>query len=358
MTQPLTPLRETLTDLDALVISQPQNRRYLSGFTGSAGILIISPDHALLATDFRYYTQGAQEAPAFELAEVGYDLLGNLPGLLSRIDARKVGFESQHLTVAELDAWRRVTPGVEWVATTGRVETLRAVKTETEIETLKHAVRVADEAFARATRGLRPGATERDLAWAIKTALYEIDGREPSFDLIVAAGPASAKPHARPSDAVIPLGVPIVIDMGALVDGYHSDMTRTIVLGEPDAKFRDIYTLVLNALETAEAGIRPGVTGARVDALARDIIAAAGHGDRFGHGLGHGVGLAIHEGPRLSFTAGDAPLEEGMAVTVEPGVYLPDWGGVRVEDIAIVRQTGAEILTHTPKDLNAQIIPI
>ncbi len=356
----LAALRKKLAELelDAVLISQPENRRYLSGFTGSAGVLIISQEAALLATDFRYYTQVAEEAPDFELAEIPQKLTDQLPELLERIGAQRVGFESEHVTVAQLDRWREAASDVEWVATTGLVEELRAVKSPAEIEAIRRAVTVTDQAFAQVIQTLRPGVKERDVAWALQAALHELGAEKPSFDIIVAAGPAGAKPHARATDAEIPAGVPIVIDMGAVVDGYCSDMTRTVVIGEPDETYREIYSLVLEAQQAAEEGIRAGLTGVEADALARDIIKAAGHEEHFGHGLGHGVGLAVHEAPRLSFTAGEEPLQPGMVVTVEPGIYLPDWGGVRIEDLVVIREDGVEVLTQTPKALEAQVVPL
>ena len=247
----LTCLREKLGDLDAIVITNPQNRRFLTGFTGSAGTCFISQEHAILATDFRYYTQVQQECTDIELSEVGYDLVGNMADLFKKMGATRVGFESDNLTVSQFNAWKEATPGIEWIPTQNMVEDTRAIKSVAEIETLRHATKVTDYAFARALQSLKPGITEKQLQWALKQALFDIDGREESFEIIVAAGKGSAKPHARASNDPIPPGVPIVIDMGALVDGYHADMTRTIVLGEPDAKFRKIYDIVLRALKTA-----------------------------------------------------------------------------------------------------------
>ncbi|RME48762.1 MAG: aminopeptidase P family protein [Chloroflexi bacterium] len=360
MSDRLAMLREKLAEaeIDVLIVSQPENRRYLSGFTGSAGVLIIGPQTAFLATDFRYYTQAAEEAPAFQLAKVGYKLTDHLADLLAAAGAKRVGFESEHLTVAELARWQEAAPDVEWVPTANLVEGLRAVKSADEIEKIRVAVQVADEAFTRVLQQLRPGITEREVAWMLRAEMHALGAEGVAFETIVAAGLNGAKPHYRPADREIPAGVPIVIDMGAVVDGYHSDMTRTVVIGEPDDMFREIYGLVLEAQEKAEAHIRAGMNGVEADALARDVIEAAGHADHFGHGLGHGVGLAVHEAPRLSFTAGEAPLEPNMVVTIEPGVYLPDWGGVRIEDIGVVREDGLEILTQTPKDLEAQLIPV
>jgi Xaa-Pro aminopeptidase len=358
MTYRLTFLREKLGDLDALIVTNPQNRRFLTGFTGSAGVCLLSRSHAYLATDFRYYTQVEEECRDFELVQAGYDFLGSLPGILKKMNARRVGFEAAHLSVSEFDSYKEAAPDVIWVPTKDLVEDLREVKSVAEIETLRHAVKVTDYAFSRALQALKPGITEKALQWAIRKALYDIDGREPAFDIIVAAGPASAKPHAHPSQTPIPAGVPIVIDMGALVEGYHGDMTRTVVLGEPDETFRKLYEIVLDAQKAAIAGIRPGPNGRDIDALARNRIAEAGYGDHFGHGLGHGVGLHIHEMPRFSSRASDAPLKKNMVITVEPGIYLPDWGGIRIEDIVVVTETGCEILTESPKDIDSAILSI
>lgn len=359
MSNRLTALLEKLAeaDMDALIVSQPENRRYLSGFTGSAGVLIVSQEKAILATDFRYYTQATEEAPAFELAKVGYKLTDQLADLLAEAGAGRVGFESEHLTVAERERWQEAAPDVEWTSTSGLVEGLRAVKSAEEIEKIRVAVQVADEAFAWTAWQLRPGMTERDVAWMLRAEMHALGAEAVAFESIVAAGPNGAKPHYRPTDREIPAGVPIVIDMGARVDGYHSDMTRTLFIGEPDPRFREIYSLVLGAQEKARAQIRAGMNGVEADAIARQVIEAAGHADHFGHGLGHGIGLAVHEAPRLSFTASEEPLAPNMVVTIEPGVYLPDWGGVRIEDIAVVTEDGLEILTRTPTELESQVIP-
>lgn len=361
MSNRLAGLREKIAEaeLDALVVSQPQNRRYLSGFSGSAGVLIVSQDKAFLATDFRYYAQAEQEAPAFELVKVGYKFTDHLSELLAEAGARRVGFESTHLTVARHEQWQEATPDVEWIATSDLlVEDLRVVKDPKEIDTIRVAVEVVDTAFGRVIRQIEPGMTERDVAWMLRAAVHDLGAEDIAFETIVAAGVDSAKPHYRPGLKEIPAGAPIIIDMGARVDGYHSDMTRTIVIGDPDPTFREIYELVLDAQERAEAQITPGMNGVEADAIARDVIENAGHVDHFGHSLGHGVGLAVHEGPKLSFMASEETLlEPGMVVTIEPGVYLPEWGGVRIEDIAVVREDGLEVLTQTPKALEAQILP-
>ncbi len=344
-------LRQFLTEqqLDVILISQPENRRYLSGFTGSAGVLLISANRAILAADFRYYSQVANEAPAFELAKVGYEFLKHLPDLLKSLGARRVGFESAAVSVAEFEDWKKAASDVEWVPTRDLVEGLRAVKEPEELNTIRHAVALTDTAFTAVAPTIRPGMTEREVAWALETYMRTRGASGVAFEIIVASGPNGALPHYRPAERQIQPGEPIVIDMGARVDGYHSDLTRTIVLGEADAKFREIYAIVLQAQQTAESQIRAGMSARDADAIARSVIASAGYGDYFGHNLGHGVGLAIHEKPRLSALS-DEVLQPGSVVTVEPGIYLPDWGGVRIEDMVVIGTDGVEVLTQAPKE--------
>ena len=343
-------LRKTLTDhqLDAILVSQPENRRYLSGFSGSAGWLIVLAERAILATDFRYYEQTRKEAPDFELAKIRTNFPDLLPDLLSDTAVRRLGFEAQHVSMADLHDLASVSDGVEWVPLRDTVETLRSVKDEEEIEALRRSVALTDAAFAHFLDLLRPGMTEREAAWEIEAYMRIHGASRVAFDLIVAAGPNSARPHARPSDHVIEAGEPIVVDIGCVVDGYCSDMTRTLCMGQPAPKYLEVWEIVRQTQEHAAATIRAGMSGVEADALARDLIAQAGYAKNFGHGLGHGVGLAVHEGPRASRTSQDSLLA-GMALTVEPGIYLPGEFGVRIEDMVVVRDGGAEILTQTPK---------
>jgi Xaa-Pro aminopeptidase len=352
MSSRLDTLRAKLTNLslDAILINQPENRRYLSGFTGSAGVLIVSAGQALLATDFRYYDQVRQQAPGFELAEVGNEFGQQLPELLKRVGAHRVGFESGFVSVAQHTAWVKAATDVEWVPTEDLVEDMRAVKDSAELAAVRAAVNLADQALAAVAGRLQPGLTERQVAWELEAYLRTHGADDVAFDPIVASGPNGALPHLRPTDRRIQAGEPIVIDIGAQLDGYHSDMTRTLYLGQPDDRFREIYNLVLQAQLAAERGLRAGMGGREADALARSVIEAGGYGDQFGHGLGHGVGLAVHEKPRLGKTSEDV-LQPDMLVTVEPGIYLPGWGGVRIEDIVRVTPDGAVVLTGAAKDL-------
>lgn len=355
MSQRLDKVRTKLAEgsLDALLVSTPENRRYVSGFTGSAGYLLISPDTATVATDFRYIEQAGQQAQGFDVLRIGGDYAW-FPDLLAKLGARKVGFESTHLTVAsyrQLVEVVRKLPSSQrptLVPTSGIIEGLRAVKEQGELEPLKRAIDAADRAFAQVAPTIQPGMTEREVAWRLEQAMHELGADGPSFDTIVGSGPNGALPHHHPSDKPIAQGEPIVIDMGARVDGYCSDMTRTICLGQPDETFRKVYDIVLGAQLTAIATVRAGITGEEGDGLARQVIAEAGYGDNFGHGLGHGVGLEIHEAPRLGTKAANR-LEEGMVFTIEPGIYLSGWGGVRIEDVVILERGGARTLSKAPK---------
>ncbi len=343
-------LRETLVEkkLDAILVGQPENRQYLSGFTGSAGWLLISAERAILATDFRYYEQVGRQAPDFELARIVTKISDLLPDVLADLGVQRLGFESQHLTVDEWNTLTAAVEGVEWVPLKDAVETIRAVKDEGEIEALRRSTALTDAAFAHLLDVIQPGITEREAAWEIESYMRTHGAGKVAFDLIVAAGPNGALPHARPGDHAIQPGEPIVIDIGCALDGYCSDMTRTVCLGEPSAKYLEVWDIVLKAQEAAEAAIRAGVSGVEADAVARNLIAEAGYGEHFGHGLGHGVGLAIHEKPGAGRLSEDT-FEAGMSLTVEPGIYLPGEFGVRIEDLVIIREEGVEILTGTPK---------
>jgi Xaa-Pro aminopeptidase len=355
MNQRLVVLRQKLAeqDLDAILITQPENRRYLSGFTGSAGVLLISQDQAIIATDFRYYEQVTREAPGFQLAKIegGEKFVDILPDLVAQVRAKRVGFESAHLTVDQHREWQEVAEGFELIPTKELVEGIRAVKDEGELSKIRKAITLADEAFTHIVGFIEPGMTEKEVAWELEVFMRTHGAARVAFDLIVASGPNGALPHATVSDRVIRAGEPIVIDLGAMIDGYNSDLTRTICAGQPDDRFREIYDIVLEAQRAAEGSIRPGMTGKQADGIARQIIEEAGYGDNFGHGLGHGVGLAVHEKPTLRKLSEDV-LAPGMVFTVEPGIYLPGWGGVRIEDIVVMREDGVEVLTQARKELN------
>jgi Xaa-Pro aminopeptidase len=350
-------LRQILADenLDAIVISQPGNRRYLSGFTGTRGVLFISPERAVFATTFVYLEQARKQVPAFELVMFQQEFAEVWPDLVAEVNsalqgrARRVAFESAHLTVAEHGKLAAGAGNVELVPTEGIVEGLRAIKGEGEFDIIKKAVSLADAAFTHIVEFIEPGMTEREVAWELEVYMRTHGAEKVAFDLIVGAGSNGAMPHHEVSERVIGRGEPIVMDLGARVAGYHSDMTRTICLGQPDERFTEIYDLVLRARWAAEAAIRVGITAGEADNVARQIIAEAGYGEQYGHGLGHGVGLAVHEEPFIRQGAAEV-LKPGMVFTVEPGIYLPDWGGVRIEDMVVVREDGVEVLSQASRE--------
>ena len=338
------------SEVDALLVSSDYNRRYLSGFTGSSGWLIIGPAVALLITDSRYTEQAAKQAREFTVVPQAGQLASLLLDLCKQHSIGRLAFESDHVSVAAHDSYRQVLLSeVELIGSQGVVEDLRIAKDSDEVAALKRAIAIADDALDELLAWLRPGVSERDVAWRLETLMREAGAEALSFPSIVAAGPNGAMPHHRPGNDTIPRDTFVVMDFGCIADGYCSDMTRTVVLGTPSSEMQAVYRLVSRAQETASAHVRAGMSGVEADGLAREIIVAAGHGDHFGHGLGHGVGLEIHEAPRLSPLAGESPLPAGAVFSIEPGVYLPGVGGVRIEDLVLLRESGAEVLTNSPK---------
>ena len=340
-------------ELDAMLISTPENRRYLSGFTGSAGYLLISQGQAVLVTDSRYTEQATQQAPDFQVLQVrsGWDWLTKW---LEETGVKRLGFESQNITVATynnlLEALKKhdSLSQVSMVATSGITEDQRIIKDGEELAMLQKAIDASDAAMEAVCPEIREGMTEREVAWRMEVAMRDLGADGISFDTIVAAGPNGAMAHHRPSDQPINTGEPIVIDMGAKVGGYCSDITRTVVVGEPDETFRKVYDTVLGAQLTAINTVKTGMTGEECDGLARTVIVEAGYGDNFGHSLGHGVGLAVHEYPRVAPKSPDR-LQNDTVFTVEPGIYITGWGGVRIEDIVILGDDGATTLSKAPK---------
>ena len=346
-------LAEDELGLDAILISSPENRRYMSGFTGSAGWLLISRHDATLATDFRYVEQATQQSPDFRIHRTAPGL-GWFPEWTAEQGVKRIGFESDDVTISLHNAFRKAadesetTNHPELVPTSGIVEQLRVYKDSDELALLAKAIEIADEALDEVGPRIEPGVTEEAVAWELEKAMRERGAEMISFDTIVGAGANGALPHHRADDTVIKRNDAIVIDMGAKYEGYCSDLTRTIFVGEPDAKFRRIYDIVLKAQLAAEERVRAGMTGEEADAIARDIIAEAGHADDFGHSLGHGVGLAVHEFPRVGPRAEDI-LQDGMVFTIEPGIYLPGWGGVRIEDIVVMENGRARVISKAKK---------
>ncbi|MFA5367909.1 MAG: aminopeptidase P family protein, partial [Dehalococcoidia bacterium] len=322
---------------DALFVSQAENRRYLSGFTGSAGYLFITQNDAVLATDSRYIEQAQDQAPDFQIFQTQGAMSKWFNELLSSFDVKKVGFDANDISFA---AYRSITAdirGKELVPTEGLVESLRAVKDDGELALIKKAVELCDAAFEKVFSEIQAGMTEIEVAWQLEKTMRESGSGVLPFDIIVASGPNAAMPHHQPTDRPIAAGEPVIIDMGASVGGYTSDLSRTICMGKKDEKFDKIYDLVLGAQLTAIATIESGMIGDTADGLARTVIEQGGYGERFGHGLGHGVGLATHEAPRLGRESKDI-LADGMVFTIEPGIYISGWGGVRIEDMAVLKQ--------------------
>jgi Xaa-Pro aminopeptidase len=336
-------------ELDALLVTDLVDVRWLTGFSGTNGAALVSAQERLFLTDFRYTEQAAgQVGDGFEVVCAGRDLLGELA---ARLPAGRAGFDDERVTVkAHARLVEKAGSGVELAAAGGAVRELREVKDAGEQERIAAAAELATACFETVLgRGLA-GRSERALALDLEHELRLAGAEDPSFPSIVAAGPQGALPHAEPRDVAIPAGALVTIDWGARLDGYCSDCTRTLASGPVGEREREVYELVLSAQQAALAAVEPGAGCAAVDGVAREIIAAAGHGDRFGHGLGHGVGLEVHEGPRLAKGAAGT-LAAGNVVTVEPGVYLPGELGVRIEDLAIVGADGPRVLTGFAKEL-------
>ena len=348
-------LRDALpdNDVDAVLISSAENRRYTSGFAGSAGYLLISEDVAVLATDFRYVEQAGRQSPDFCVVRISSGL-DWFTELAAEHGLKRVGFESRDVTYSLHAALRDAIDEMEqpdrpeMVPTEGVVERLRAVKEPAELDLITRAVDLADQAFDSVAPGIVPGMSESQVAWDLERSMREAGADDVSFDIIVGSGPNGALPHHRAGERIIEDGDPIVIDMGASYEGYCSDLSRTIFVGKPDDTFREVYDTVLRAQLKAEEMASCGMTGGELDEVARTLIADAGHGDEFGHSLGHGVGLAVHELPTVG-PRGEDPIEDGMVFTVEPGIYVSGWGGVRIEDMVVLENGRARVLSKAQK---------
>ena len=334
-------------ELDCLLVTDAVNLRYLTGFTGTNGACVVGRDERAFLTDFRYVEQAEAQVRGFELVRAGRDLLGDLAG---RVRGR-AGFDDAHLSVrAHGKLAESVEASVELVPAGGLVERLRKVKDPSELKAIAEAAKLTDEVYERVVERGLAGRSEREVALEAEREIRELGAEDPAFPVIVAAAGHGARPHAEPRDVEIPSNTLVVVDMGARVDGYCSDCTRTFATGELDAGAAAVYELVRSAQQAAREAVRPGASLAALDAAARGMIEAAGHGERFGHGLGHGVGLEVHEAPRLAKST-EGELATGNVVTIEPGVYLPGEFGVRIEDLVVVTDDGGEVLTGFPKEL-------
>jgi len=345
-------LREAIagTEGHALLVTNRLNVRYLTGFTGTSGAALISADKAVFVTDFRYTEQAAEQARGFDIVKHGADMNATIAGLLKEWGAQKLLIEEQDVTYAAYRKMEEAFRPAELLRSEGIVEKLRMTKDEDELAILQEAADLADRTFDHILAYLKPGATERSIALEIEFFMRSQGATSSSFDTIVASGERSALPHGVASDKTIGTGEFVTLDFGAYYKGYCSDITRTVVVGQASDKHKEIYAIVQEAQQYALDHLRPGMTGKEGDALTRDIITRYGYGEYFGHGTGHGIGLEIHESPRLSLT-GDVVLTPGMVVTVEPGIYLPGFGGVRIEDDVVMTEGGIRILTSSPKRL-------
>ena len=339
-------------EVDAMLVTGLVNVRYLTGYTGDNGLAVIGPDTRAFITDFRYVEQAAEEVdPSFDRRRAQLELVDSIEAVLPGGPLR-LGFESAHISVRDHTHLREELPErVELIPVDGLVERLRAVKEESEVGHIQEAAKLADLAFTELVGDGLAGRTERELAFSLEANMRRHGAAGASFDIIIASGPHGALPHGMPRDVEVTPGQLVVIDWGARLEGYCSDCTRTVyVQGEPSAEEREVYELVLRAQLAGLQAIGAGVAAQEVDGAARGLIEAAGHGEHFGHGLGHGVGLDIHEAPRLSRRS-DATLEAGNVVTDEPGIYLPGRFGVRIEDLVVVTDDGCRILTGVSKEL-------
>jgi len=340
--------------VEAYVISSPVNVTYLTGFSGDSSVLILTGQRALLVSDFRYTEQIEEECPGLEtyIRPPVQKLPEAVAHGVDKLALHRVAFESNAVTVAELQTLSGLTPATEWKPVADRVETLRLIKDESEIAQIREAIRIAENAYLAFRALLRGSDTEKDLVDAMEGYVRRAGGKCTSFPPIVAVGERAALPHAPPTTRTVDSGEMLLVDWGACGPFYKSDLTRTLATRKIPPKLEEVYTVVLKAQQQAIQAIRPGAQAQHIDAEARGAISAAGFGAFFGHGLGHGFGLQIHEGPFLRPNS-DVVLSAGMVCTIEPGIYLPGWGGVRIEDDVLVTQDGCEVLTHLPRTLES-----
>lgn len=335
--------------IDGLFITSPYNRRYISNFTGSSGAALISMDKAVFITDFRYIEQAKSQCGGFQIVKHEGSIADKTAEQLKELGIKRLGFEQDYVTFAEYKTYEKAFEA-ELFPVSGMIEKLRLIKSDAEIKILKEAADIADAAFKHIIDFIRPGLTELEVANELEYFMRKAGATSSSFDIIVASGYRSAMPHGVASEKVIVAGDMVTMDFGAYYKGYVSDITRTVAVGEPDPKLKEIYNIVLEAQLRGINGLKPGMSGKEGDALTREYISENGYGEYFGHSTGHGIGLEVHEGPALSVRS-ETILQPGMVVTVEPGIYIPGLGGVRIEDDTVITEDSNEPLTHSTKEL-------
>lgn len=344
-------LRERLDvfSVDALLILTLENVRYLSGFTGSAGALLVNRTGGYFITDSRYTTQAASEVAGFEI-KCYRDKVGGLIEIIKEEGLKRIGFEPEGMTYGCYWSLSSARPEVELVPVKKELENLRLVKEEEEVESIRRAIEIADTAYQEVVKKIAPGQREREVALELEHAMRKAGGDALSFDVIVASGPRAALPHGKASHKTIEEGELVIIDFGISYQGYFSDETHTVAVSRADEKQKEVFQVVKEAHDLALAAVKPGVKYEEIDRAARDYIKRAGYGDYFGHGTGHGIGLAIHEPPGIR-PGVEGVAEEGMVFTIEPGIYIPGWGGVRLEDVVLVTEKDGQVLSTLPKEL-------
>jgi len=336
-------------NVDALLVLGLVNIRYLSGFTGSDGALILTGCDRSLHCDSRYTLQAVSEASLFEVAEYKAKLEGIAAALAGK-DLRRVAFDAEQVSVSFFNSLSNVLPEVEFIPLADQLDQLRSVKSREEIVNIAFSAEIASSAFAELLPQVKSGISEKELAWKLESLMKRKGADEKAFDFIVASGLRGALPHGRPTDRILRSGEMVTIDFGARCNGYHSDETVTLAIGKPENRLLEAYAVVKEAHDLALNAVKPGIDCRSLDALARGYIESCGFGEFFGHGLGHGVGLEIHEKPTISSRSSQV-VEEGMVFTIEPGIYIPDLGGVRIEDLVEVTRDGCRVLSKVSKEL-------
>ena len=347
----LAKLRASLINkgIDALLITNDYNRRYMTGFTGTAGVAVVSQNDAVFITDFRYTEQAAAQVKDFRIVQHTGTIFAEVANQVAQMNIQTLGFEKDALVYSMYELYKNSVKA-DLVPVSGLIEKIRLIKTEQEINIIKVACEIADHAFTHILDFIKPGKTELEVSNELEFFMRKQGATSSSFDIIVASGVRSALPHGVATDKIIEQGDFVTLDFGALYNGYISDITRTIAVGKPSEKLVEMYNVVLESQLLALEKVGPGMTGIEADAVARDYLKSKGYGEAFGHSTGHGIGLEVHEGPGLSFRS-ETVLQPGMTVTIEPGVYLPGIGGVRIEDDILITENGNERLTHSTKEL-------